>query len=432
MSLDYQKTIPWILTDLADLRILGKASQVVASVTQTQAGGTQLSAGMSNVFVVTNHFDAVTLPLAATGVNCVIHNTDTTQTLQVFPGVGDKIDAGATDASILIYAQQIVWLWSLDAITWHTYGRIIDGAGSYAASVTQTQAGGTPILTPVADVPNVGNNNDAVTLFPAFAGAKCFVKNSDTGQDLQIFPGVGDQIDGLAVNASIVLGVGSSVLFSASSNGKWLSHAEQISSKGTFAASATQTQGQGQLIEGFTRISVVGTDGDAVTLPLAGRGKECVLENADNLQYCQVFPASEDAIDGMTADLPLLLFPGQTVIFRGTDTTNWRTDWKQRAPSTRTGITATGNIISTATQLIADWNVIATSTATDNAVQLPLGYLGRKVWIHNDDNGDAVLVFPQVGSQIDDNATDASISLAVNATIELRAISTTKWRSNIT
>lgn len=67
------------------------------------------------------------------------------------------------------------------------------------ASVTQTQAGGTPIVSASAAV-TTANANDAVTLPKGYAGLQVFVANLSANA-LGVFPFVGDTIFPSAANA---------------------------------------------------------------------------------------------------------------------------------------------------------------------------------------------------------------------------------------
>lgn len=71
---------------------------ITASTTQTQAGGTQLTRGWNRV-ATANASDAVTLPQAVAGMTCAIVNTST-QTIQVFPFLGDTICAAVKNAAV--------------------------------------------------------------------------------------------------------------------------------------------------------------------------------------------------------------------------------------------------------------------------------------------------------------------------------------------
>lgn len=73
---------------------------VTASTTQTQAGGTKIYGGFTNVSSASSS-DAITFPVALPGQWMVVVNSSG-QTIQAFPAKGDKINAAAKDAAVTI------------------------------------------------------------------------------------------------------------------------------------------------------------------------------------------------------------------------------------------------------------------------------------------------------------------------------------------
>lgn len=71
---------------------------ITAGTTQTQAGGTIITAAISNVSTATNN-DAVTLPQAMPGRTVIIINSSG-QTIQVFPFLGDKVGANSANSAV--------------------------------------------------------------------------------------------------------------------------------------------------------------------------------------------------------------------------------------------------------------------------------------------------------------------------------------------
>src|SRR5689334_18193710 len=69
----------------------GTQDALTASTTQTQAGGTKITAAFTNVGTA-NASDAITFPQATPGRELVIVNSSG-QTITVFPAVGDAINA---------------------------------------------------------------------------------------------------------------------------------------------------------------------------------------------------------------------------------------------------------------------------------------------------------------------------------------------------
>ena len=95
---------------------------ITASTTQTQAGGLALRHGISSV-TSANASDAVTMPKATPGVLLILANPSG-QTIQLFPFLGDKINAAAINAAVSvatattsIYACSVALQWWGGAIT---------------------------------------------------------------------------------------------------------------------------------------------------------------------------------------------------------------------------------------------------------------------------------------------------------------------------
>ena len=425
---DSQAPISYILHQL---RAVGGFT---ASVTQAQGNGV-VDYGFTRVAAVGTNDDAVTLPTAVPDAYVTILNDDSTQQIQLWPSSGDRILPNANDIPITVTAQQRITLVAVNTRDWYRVYKTPDVSTSLTAFSGGGQTDATLLTSEWNRVSIVAANGDSVKLPTAEVGSVRSVYNNDSAQYCEVFPNSSDRINDQANDTSIILSPNAGVILQCFSTGLWHTFGFDLPTIGSVTASVTQSQGNGAISNGYTRIGSVGTNGDAITLPTPYIGNECTLLNSDGGQYAQVFPSSGTSITVATlalgADNPLLLFPGQTIVLRAISTTDWYCP--PPTPPSVNSLAAVGNDISAAAQLIADRNVITASvTGSADAVKLPVAYIGRTCWIHNDDVADAVLVFPQASSTIDDLAPSASQSLAVNATIELRAISTTKWRSNIT
>ena len=73
---------------------------LTAGTTQTQAGGTKLFTGLNAVKTASGS-DAVTMPSAASGSFLVLAN-HSGQTIQLFPAVGETINAASKDAAVTV------------------------------------------------------------------------------------------------------------------------------------------------------------------------------------------------------------------------------------------------------------------------------------------------------------------------------------------
>lgn len=91
-----------------------------------------------------------------------------------------------------------------------------------------------------------------------------------------------------------------------------------------------------------------------------------------------------------------------------------------------TGLTAAGTTITTALDLLADTNVIATCAASAG-VQLPSCEIGDSCEIYNG-GANACAVYPEAsGSQINQITAGSSFSLATNTACFCRKITATRW-----
>jgi hypothetical protein len=90
---------------------------LTASTTQTQAGGTLLTYGINSVLNA-NGSDAVTMPKAASGTILILVN-HTGQTIQLFPAVGDTINAAAINAAVTVAtATTSIYICSAGSAQW--------------------------------------------------------------------------------------------------------------------------------------------------------------------------------------------------------------------------------------------------------------------------------------------------------------------------
>lgn len=99
--------------------------------------------------------------------------------------------------------------------------------------------------------------------------------------------------------------------------------------------------------------------------------------------------------------------------------------------SAATGITAfAGGGQASATLLAKEFNNVTTVATSADSVKLPVATLGMDVIVKNNGASD-LAIFPNTGGTIDGGGANASITLAVGAVKEFRAISTTAWQSDV-
>lgn len=99
------------------LLTVGRTQGITASAVQTQ-GQQPLVATLNSVTTVANPNDVVTLPPAAGGTVVVVSNSQSSNTLQVFPASGDLIRPNAVDASVTIPPNGVLIFFGLAGTQW--------------------------------------------------------------------------------------------------------------------------------------------------------------------------------------------------------------------------------------------------------------------------------------------------------------------------
>ena len=198
-----------------------------------------------------------------------------------------------------------------------------------------------------------------------------------------------------------------------------------------FAASSSQSQGNGTVRPGITRVNTVGTNDDALTLPDCVKDTDVILINADNAQNAQLWANTDDRIDGGSIDGNIRLWAGQTRWLKAFDDTDWRTIYKANghAPS----VTAfAGGGQGSATLLEAEVSRVSVIATDDDSVVLPLAFPGLFRQVHNDDSVNDLALFPGVGDAINDSGVNAAISLPPDSSIQLFCVTNARWNGVIT
>ena len=123
--------------------LLGVTNSITAGATQTQAGATALTKNTNRVTVVGTNGDGVKLPTAVAGLEILIINDDSAQTLKIWPADSDAIDGGsadAVDANQLAAGSSRRYI-AVDDTNWYTATVAVDVADN---SITLAKmAGGT-------------------------------------------------------------------------------------------------------------------------------------------------------------------------------------------------------------------------------------------------------------------------------------------------
>lgn len=97
-----------------------------------------------------------------------------------------------------------------------------------------------------------------------------------------------------------------------------------LSRTGGITASTTQTQGQTPLVSSVNEVSTVANANDVVTLPAAENGRICLVANR-GANTLQIFPASGEAIDELSANASTTLATNDRMILFAVSGTRWMT-----------------------------------------------------------------------------------------------------------
>ena len=93
---------------------------LTAAAASNQAGGVALSKTVNRFTVVATAGDSATLPAAVVGLVRVVKNADTTDSMDVFPAVGESINALSNDAAYALAATKCVMFVCGTAGKWDT------------------------------------------------------------------------------------------------------------------------------------------------------------------------------------------------------------------------------------------------------------------------------------------------------------------------
>jgi sugar lactone lactonase YvrE len=101
--------------------VIDSISAAVSAAGTTQAGATGLVSNINNVTVVTAAAAGVRLPTAVAGMRILIRNSDSADTLSIYPATGGTINALAANAAFTIIAGATTELVATTATQWYTF-----------------------------------------------------------------------------------------------------------------------------------------------------------------------------------------------------------------------------------------------------------------------------------------------------------------------
>ena len=101
--------------------VIDSISAAVSAAGTDQAGATALVSNINNVTVVTAAAAGVRLPTAVAGMRILIRNSDSADTLSIYPATGGTINALAANAAFTIIAGATIELMATTATQWYTF-----------------------------------------------------------------------------------------------------------------------------------------------------------------------------------------------------------------------------------------------------------------------------------------------------------------------
>lgn len=222
-----------------------------------------------------------------------------------------------------------------DGRTWaEVIALAVAGSTGTTTGLTAFAAGGqgsaTILVAGFNEITTAASPGASVKLPTAAANTMVIAKN-DGANYIDVFPNTSDTIDDGAANAAIRLYPGQEIIFFAVNTTNWESSAQAggpLLLKAATGINAFAGGGQAsatQLIAAFNEVVNVGTAGDSVKLLPALANQVQIVKN-DGANYLNVFPSTGDTIDDGGADIPIRVYPSETVVFFAVDSTNWESD----------------------------------------------------------------------------------------------------------
>lgn len=98
--------------------------------------------------------------------------------------------------------------------------------------------------------------------------------------------------------------------------------ARRFSVNSEIVPSGLQTQGEMQIRYGLSVITSINAANDSITLPAAKANGFCKVINTTGLDL-QVFPDTDDKIDGAAANTSMTVTAGKIAVFEAVDDTDW-------------------------------------------------------------------------------------------------------------
>lgn len=316
---------------LSDYLYETAAGGITATAGGGAVGAALITAQTTRISVVASRGDSIKLPPAAPGLELVVIN-DGANVAAVFPSGSDAINGQAGGLSVLQMPQSIDVYACGVAGKWHA-----EVGGGYSGSfltelaednITATAGGGQAtarlLTSQTSRITVVATAGDSIRLPISAPGLELLVVNSGVNA-VQVFGFGTDLVDGLPSSTGVSQMPSSMVIYSCTTAGQWFTNGIGTGYAGSFptvsyVSAATAKAGGGQspatpITTVLTRIAVVATAADSVTLPVAVPGMQITIANAAAVNSANVFPNTGDTINALAANAAFAIAAGKNVSF---------------------------------------------------------------------------------------------------------------------
>lgn len=275
------------LTNVFDLPQRYDANTTItAFATGGQASATALTGEFNNVTTCATSGDSVKLPTAAAGLKVTVKNSGAAS-LAVFPATSDSINALAIDLSVNIPVGGKLTFRAIDTTVWETNEVFVSPApttqrGEFVFKAADNAADYEVVLT------NASHGQATTTTIPDPAGATGTVVLEEVSNLFDL--------------------------------------PQKFDHNTTITAFATGGQASATALTGqFNNVTTCATANDSVKLPAAALGQSITVKNSGAASLA-VFPATDDAINALAANLSVDIPVSGELTFRAIDATTWETN----------------------------------------------------------------------------------------------------------